>query len=110
MSERQTLLQSLADKVQYFKDRVTVGMMKTEHSIFIPSALIIDQAEETEAFIVTAREIGKVSHWGCPVTAEKQELPVPGGQKLKGVEFVFSFSGATDFDAILEEIRRQQES
>lgn len=107
MSERKTLLETLYDAVEIFKNRKTVGRMRTEHVVFIPSALMIDQQKETEDFILAAREIGSITSWNCPVTAEKTDNPVPGQGRVSGVEFVFDFSENTDFDAILEEIRRR---
>jgi hypothetical protein len=107
MSERKTLLETLYDAVEYFKNRNTVGKMKTEHAVFIPSALMIQQSKETEEFVLAAREIGKYADWGCPVTAEKTDNPVPGQGKISGVEFVFTFSQDTDFDTVLEELRRR---
>jgi hypothetical protein len=57
MSDRKTLIESLRDTVLHFKNRSTIGRMNTEHSIFIPTSLIIDQEEETKEFIREARFI-----------------------------------------------------
>lgn len=93
--ERKTLLASLKDTVVFFKERKTIGRMKTEHSIFIPSSLMVNQAEETEEFIVAARTINQHVEWQCPVLAEQTTMV-----KISGVEFVFQFNPNTDFDAI----------
>ena len=63
MNERPPLLQSLRDDFVRFQSRNTVGGMRTEHSIFIPSELLKDKAEETDQFIraaiVTGKQIGR---------------------------------------------------
>lgn len=94
--ERKTLLASLRDTFVFFKERKTVGRMKTEHSIFIPSNLMVNQAKETEEFIVTARSINQHPEWNCPVSAEQLTMV-----KITGIEFVFQFQPDTNFDAIL---------
>lgn len=97
--ERKPLLASLKDTVEFYKERKTLGRMKTEHSVFIPSSLMIDQAKETEDFIKVARYINNKKEWNCPVSAEKVTIV-----KVSGVEFVFQFSVDTDFDAIISYI------
>lgn len=99
MSERKPLLASLKETMVFFKERGTVGRMKTEHSIFIPSSLMLEQAKETEDFIKTARHINNQPNWSCPVLAEKVAVG-----KISGVEFVFQFNPGTDFDAIIHDI------
>ena len=99
MSERQPLLASLKVTVQFFKERKTVGRMKTEHAIFIPSSLMVEQSDETEDFIKAARHINKQKNWFCPVEAISVNM-----RGIAGVEFVFSFSVDTQFDAIIAEI------
>jgi hypothetical protein len=99
MSERRPLLASLRDTVQFFKERKTIGRMKTEHSIFIPSSLMLQQADETEEFVKAARHINKQKNWFCPVLAEKVSVG-----KISGVEFVFQFNPDTDFEAIIQDI------
>lgn len=94
--ERTTLLESLKATVAFFKERKTVGRMTTEHSIFIPSALMIDQAKETEDFIKAARHINNTVEWGCSVLAEKVTMV-----KIAGIEFVFQFKPNTNFDSII---------
>lgn len=98
MSERKPLLHQLKDTVKFFSERKTVGRMKTEHAIFIPSQLMINQAEETEEFIKAARDINSTVAFRCPVLAEKRE------GKFPGVEFVFQFNPDTDFKGIIEDI------
>lgn len=95
--ERQPLLASLRDTFIFFRERKTVGRMKTEHSIFIPSALMINQSEETEEFIKAVRYINNHRELGCPVEVEQVTMV-----KVTGAEFVFTFSPDTDFDAIIE--------
>lgn len=97
MSDRQPLIVSLKDTVRFFKERKTVGRMKTEHSIFIPSALMIEQAKETEEFIKAARSINLDESFKCPVIAEKVNM-----RGVSGIEFVFQFSPDTDFEAIID--------
>jgi len=97
--ERKTLLHSLKDTVQFFKERQTVGRMKTEHEIFIPVELMKDQAKETEEFIKAAKFINAAKEWQCPVTAEQVSVG-----KFSGVTFVFTFSSDTVFDSIIREI------
>ena len=94
--ERKPLLHSLKETVEFFKERKTVGRMKTEHSIFIPTSLMIDQAEETEEFIKAAKAINNHPEWYCPVAAEKLAVG-----KVAGVEFVFGFGADTEFDSIV---------
>jgi hypothetical protein len=94
--ERKSLVESLRDTVMFFKERKTVGRMKTEHSIFIPSALMVNQAEDTEEFIKVARAINKYAEWNCPVSAEQITMV-----KIAGIEFVFGFNASTDFDSII---------
>lgn len=93
---RVTLLESLKDTVAFFKERKTIGRMKTEHSIFIPSSLMINQAEETKDFIKVARKINNTPAWGCPVLVEKRTMV-----NISGIEFVFQFNPMTNFDAII---------
>jgi hypothetical protein len=97
--ERKTLLASLRDTIVFFKERKTVGRMKTEHSIFIPSTLMVDKAKETEDFIKAARNINQQPEWKCSVSAEQVSM---GG--ISGVEFVFEFYPETDFDGIIGDI------
>lgn len=97
--ERQTLLHSLKGKVQFFKERQTVGRMKTEHEIFIPVQLMKNQAKETEEFIKAAKFINSAKEWQCPVTAEQVTVG-----KFAGVTFVFTFSEDTKFDSIIHEL------
>lgn len=98
-NQRKRLIEQLADTVQFYSKRKTVGLMKTEHSIFLPSEYLINKTNETEEFIKLARRINENASWGCPVIAEKRE------GKFKGVEFVFQFSKDTKFDKIIQEIR-----
>lgn len=100
-NQRKRLVEQLKEIVKFFSNRRTVGRMKTEHSIFIPSSMLLEQAEETEEFIKAARYINSKPEWGCKVTPEKQE------GKLSGVEFVFEFSTDTDFDSIISELARR---
>jgi hypothetical protein len=97
--ERKSLIESLRDTMVFFKERKTVGRMKTEHSIFIPSALMLNQAKDTEEFIKAARSINKHTEWKCPVSAEQITMV-----KIAGIEFVFEFSVDTDFDSIIGHI------
>lgn len=101
--ERKPLLEQLRDRILFFKERRTVGMIKTEHAVFIPTQLMLNSSKETEQFIVAAREIGKMEELNCPVAAEKANPGVPG------IEFVFEFSSATDFDGIVSEIDNRLE-
>jgi hypothetical protein len=103
--ERKTLIQSLKDTIVFFKERKTVGRMKTEHSIFIPTELMRDKSEETEEFIRAAKAINNHPEWFCPVAAEKVAVG-----KVAGVEFVFSFNEDTKFDDIIEEIEQRLEN
>ncbi|ALO79467.1 hypothetical protein HOBO_46 [Bacillus phage Hobo] len=96
---RKTLTAQLKDTVAFFKDRKTVGRMKTEHSIFIPSKLMLEKEGETAEFIHVARHIGRQSEWRCPVAAEQVNIV-----KTQGVEFVFSFQTDTDYVAIMDYI------
>lgn len=99
MSDRKTLIESLRDTVLHFKNRGTIGRMDTEHSIFIPTSLMNNQAEETKEFILQARFINKQEQWNCPVIAEKLNM-----RGIAGVEFVFKFSPDTDFDSIIDDL------
>lgn len=94
--KRKTLLESLKEQVVFFKERKTIGVMKTEHVIFIPSALMVDQAKDTEDFVKAARHINSTPAFRCPVLAEKRTVV-----KISGIEFVFQFNPNTDFDAII---------
>lgn len=96
--ERKRLIEQLRDTVEFFSQRKTVGVMRTEHSIFLPSELILEQSKETEEFIKAARAINNKEEWNCPVIAERIE------GKLRGVEFIFQFSKDTKFKDIIEEI------
>lgn len=100
-NQRKSLLESLKDWVVVFKSRKTVGRMKTEHSIFIPVALMRDQAKETAEFIKAAKFINSVKEFNCPVEAEKMSEKSLAGA---GIEFIFSFNEDTDFDNIIAEI------
>lgn len=96
---RKTLLTSLKETVEAFKERKTVGRMKTEHSIFIPSSLMEEKEQEIEEFIKAAKYINKRQDWFCPVSAEKLEI-----RDLSGIEFVLQFSADTRFDEIIQEL------
>lgn len=100
--ERKPLLTQLIETVRFFRDRKTVGRMKTEHSIFIPTQLMINQTKETEDFIKAARDINRTEEFNCPVVIEKHE-----NSRFPGVEFVFQFSPDTKFDAIIRELESQ---
>ncbi|QIW88649.1 hypothetical protein P59_051 [Bacillus phage P59] len=100
--ERKTLLQSLKDTIVFFKERKTVGRMKTEHSIFIPTELMKNQSEETEEFIKAAKAINNHPEWFCPIAAEQLAIG-----KVAGVEFVFTFGEDTQFDSIIAEIEQR---
>ena len=101
MSEekRKTLLETLKDTVEFFKNRKTVGRMKTEHAIFIPTQLITNSEKETEEFILAAKKINAHEEWHCPVETEPMTT-----RDIAGVNFIFTFSPNTDFDRILEDI------
>jgi hypothetical protein len=99
MSERKTLIESLKATVLHFKSRSTIGRMDTEHSIFIPTTLMNNQAEETREFILQARYINKQPHWNCPVKVEQITM-----RGIAGVEFVFKFSPDTDFNSIIQNL------
>lgn len=71
--------------------------MKTEHSIFVPSELMVNSADETNEFIKAARTINQHKEWKCPVAVEQTTVV-----KVSGVEFVFEFSPETDFDSIIK--------
>jgi pentose-5-phosphate-3-epimerase len=96
-NERQPLIKSLVDTFQYFKERKSVGRMRTEHSVFIPSELMVNSAKETEEFIKAAKQINKHREWKCPVSVEQANIV-----KVSGVEFVFEFTPETDFNSIIE--------
>jgi hypothetical protein len=98
MGERKPLLHQLRDTVRFFSERKTLGRMKTEHSIFIPSELMLHQSEETEEFIKASREINNNPNFNCPVVAEKHT------GKLSGVEFVFQVSSDPGFSSIITEL------
>ena len=97
--ERVPLLMSLKKTMEFFKERTTVGRMKTEHSIFIPTSLMLDQAKETEDFIKAAKAINNHPEWYCPVAPEKVAVG-----SVAGVDFVFTFNEKTEFDSIIHEI------
>jgi len=81
--------------------------MKTEHSIFIPTTLMIEQEQENREFVLAVKKINETESWHCPVVPEQREIPVVKDGKramVAGVDFVFTFSPETDFDAILNEL------
>lgn len=84
--------------VSKFSSRDTVGVMKTEHSVFIPAEFISEQSDETEDFIKASRKIANTPDWKCEVTPEE----LTG--KLVGIEFVFEFSEDTDYKSIISEL------
>jgi hypothetical protein len=98
-NEHKPLLESLKDTVVFFKERKTVGRMKTEHAVFIPTALMREQADDTKAFIKAAKEINRTESFNCPVEAESRTTG-----KFTGIEFVFTFQPHTDFDGIIQEL------
>lgn len=100
MSEnRQVLLESLKNTFEFFKERKTVGRMITEHVIFIPSVLLVEQEGETSDFIKATKAIKKNEGLGCPV--EINEVSNPRIHGTAGIEFIFSFSEDTQFDKII---------
>lgn len=99
MEERKSLLAQLKDTIEFFSKRKTLGRMKTEHSIFIPSQLMLNQAKDTEEFIKAARDINQTIEWNCQVSV----VQVKSG-KYPGVEFVFAFNPDTKFDSIIVEL------
>jgi len=98
-NERKPLLNQLRDIVARYQNRKTVGRMRTEHAVFIPSQLMIDKAQETDNFIRVARAINNQEDFNCPVSAEKHET-----SNISGIEFVFYFNADTKFSEIIEEI------
>jgi hypothetical protein len=72
-NERQPLVKSLLDTFQFYKTQKRVGRMKTEHSIFIPSDLMVNSTKETEDFIKAAKQIKKHTEWSCPVSVEQMK-------------------------------------
>jgi len=100
MSEqRPVLLESLKNTFEFFKERKTVGRMITEHVIFIPSVLLVEQEGETSDFIKAARAIRSNIGLKCPV--EINEVKNPRIHGTAGIEFIFSFSEDTQFDKII---------
>lgn len=99
--ERKPLLHQLKETVQIFSERGTVGRMKTEHVVFIPTQLMVDQATETAEFIKAARDINSTVDFRCSVLAEVRKGKYPG------VEFIFQFGPETDYKGIIEEIEER---
>jgi hypothetical protein len=99
-NERQPLVKSLLDTITFYKTQRRVGRMKTEHSIFIPSELVVNSTKETEDFIKAAKQIKKHTEWNCPVSLEPHQTA-----RISGLEFVFEFSTETQFDTIIEFLR-----
>lgn len=97
-NNRKPLVEQLKEAIEFFSKRKTVGIMKTEHSVFIPSEMIVYSSKEVEEFIRAARRINENSHLGCPVIAEEVNLGV------QGIEFVFQFSEETKFTDIIREL------
>lgn len=99
------LIEYLRDAVIGYSKRETLGVVKSEHSVFIPSAALEEAFVETTDFILLARAIRKNKEYGCPVTVEEMNAGGHGG-----LEFVFGFSKFTDFDAILSLINAKLET
>jgi hypothetical protein len=97
MEDRTTLPEELKNAILHYRDRRTVGVITTEHVIFIPTELMKNSEEETDLFIDITSEIKFNEHWNCKVEYTKvTEANVPG------LEFVFSFTPETEFDKIIE--------
>lgn len=101
MSSRKPLIHQLLDTFVLFSERKTVGRMQSEHSIFIPTPLMIDQTKETEDFIKAARYISRKSEWSCSVEVQEQCL----AKDIAGVEFIFKFNKNTAFNNIIEYLK-----
>jgi hypothetical protein len=97
--DRKTLLESLKDTFEFYKKRNSVGLMKTDHVIFIPTELMVKESQETQAFIKLARYINEQKEWFCPIQAEENTI-----QGVAGVEFIFTFASETQFEKIIREI------
>lgn len=98
-TEHKPLPQQLINTVNHFRTRNSVGVMTTEHSVFIPAPMMRDKSQETEEFVTIAKKINKNEKLNLPVKTEEHE------GLLMGVEFVFSFNEDTDFDGVIEVIR-----
>ena len=99
MEERKSMLLQLRDTVAHFKGRGSVGVMKTEHVVFIPSELMKTDGKEATEFIKYARFINSRKDWNCKVSANRESHG-----DVHGVEFVFEFTTDTDFDGIISGI------
>ncbi|QVW28825.1 hypothetical protein [Bacillus phage SWEP1] len=90
--EPRNLIERLRDSVEEFSKRETLGSIKTEHVVFIPSKSLEEDAVDTTQFILLAREIRKNPEYGCPVSVEQMNTGGHGG-----LLFVFEFSQFTKF-------------
>jgi hypothetical protein len=96
MEERATLPEQLKDVVLHYRDRRTVGVITTEHVIFIPTELMKTNEEETDLFIEVVADIKNTDSWNCKVEYTKvTEGNVPG------LEFLFTFTADTKFNDIV---------
>lgn len=100
MGARATMLEQLRDTVTFFKGRGSVGVMKTEHVVFIPSELMKTNGKEATEFIKFARFINSRKDWNCKVKATRESHG-----DVHGVEFLFEFTKDTDFDGIIADIK-----
>ena len=96
---RLTLLEQFRNTVEAFKDRKTVGRIKTEHVVFIPTSLMTESETEANDFIVAARQIRKNDHWGCNVSVNQVYE-----SEVAGLEVVFEFTKDTDFNGIISNL------
>lgn len=91
-----TILDSFKEAVIKFKGSQERMEMTKEYSVFIPSALLVQEVEDTRKFIKLAREIKDTPRLMCPVSMEEKNIV-----KVKGLEFVFGFNSMTKYDELL---------
>lgn len=99
-NEKTPLTKSFRKTIEKFKNHNSVGLIDTEHVIFIPASQLHTDSEESSdspAFMVLLGTINRKKEWNCPVEIGKTKIG-----SVEGLEIVIKFSKATDYHKIGE--------
>ncbi|WNO29785.1 hypothetical protein [Bacillus phage SDFMU_Pbc] len=94
------LTTSFRKTIEKFKNHNSVGLIDTEHVIFIPASQLHADREESSdspAFMMMLGTINRKKEWNCPVEIGKTKIG-----DVEGLEIVIKFSKETNYQKIGE--------
>ncbi|AGB62630.1 hypothetical protein [Bacillus phage phiAGATE] len=94
------LTTSFRKTIEKFKNHNSVGLIGTEHVIFVPaSQLHADggNSADSPAFMMMLGTINRKKEWNCPVEIGRTRIGA-----IEGLEIVIKFSKETDYHKIGE--------